>query len=86
MDYYHYRFTGISAPRSSACLCLKLEFSEVVYKHICRRHLIGIDSEGAPAPSALVVFKSYLYRSTTSITVKRKERGSLVQYTELQRT
>ena len=29
-DYYHYRFTGISAPRSSTCLSGKLECAEVV--------------------------------------------------------
>ena len=29
-DYYHYRFTGISAPRSSTYLCHKLEWPEVV--------------------------------------------------------
>ena len=28
-DYYHYRFTGISAPRSSACLSEELELFEV---------------------------------------------------------
>ena len=29
-DYYHYRFTGISAPRSLTCLSQQLEFGEVV--------------------------------------------------------
>ena len=29
-DYYHDRFTGISAPRSSACLSQKFELPEVV--------------------------------------------------------
>ena len=29
-DYYHYRFTGMHAPRTSACLSRKLEFPEVV--------------------------------------------------------
>ena len=32
-DYYHDRFTGISAPRSSACLSEKFECAEVVYQY-----------------------------------------------------
>ena len=33
-DYYHYRFTGISAPRSSACLSEELECAEVVQRYL----------------------------------------------------